>query len=105
MTGATLVTSSGYLTRPSRTRGRHRRQPSPARILLRRRMALGGSAALLATLIVSVGAVVKWATPEAVSPLTALPSTPAATSPPEPPAEPPSPPVASPAPFAVDDKG
>jgi hypothetical protein len=60
---------------------------------------------LLATLIVSVGAVVKWATPEAVLPPTALPSTPGATSPPEPPAEPPSPPVASPAPFAVDDKG
>lgn len=100
-----MVTSSGYVTRPSRTRGRHRKQPSPARLLQRRRLALGGSAVLLATLIVSVGAVVKGATPETVSPPTALPSAPVATSPPEPPAEPPGAPVASPAPFAVDDKG
>src|SRR2546429_5732409 len=75
MTGATLVTSSGYLTRPSRTRGRHRKQPPPGRLLLRWRLALGGSAVLLATLIVTVGALVKWATHETVSPPTAMPST------------------------------
>jgi hypothetical protein len=107
MTGATLVTSSGYLTRPSRTRGRHRKQP-PSRLLLRRRLALGGSAVLLATLIVTVGAVVKSAIPETVTPPAALQSTTVAASPPPPPAEPPSPPpplIATPAPFAVDDKG
>jgi hypothetical protein len=89
MTGATLVTSSGYLTRPSQPRGRHRKQPPPGRLLLRRRLAFGGSAVLLATLIVSVGAVVKWATHETASP---------------PPAAMPSPTVAA-SPFAVDDKG
>jgi hypothetical protein len=60
---------------------------------------------LLATLIVSVGAVVKWATHEIVSLPTALPSTTTAASPPNPPAEPLTPPVAAPAPFAVDDRG
>ncbi|AGB23741.1 hypothetical protein Mycsm_03443 [Mycobacterium sp. JS623] len=73
MTGAPFVTSSGYVTRPSQTRGRQRKQPSPARLLLRRHLALGGSALLLATLIVSVGAVVKWASPESISPPTAFP--------------------------------
>ena len=106
MTGATLVTSSGYLTRPSRTRGRHRKQPPPGRLLLRWRLALGGSAVLLATLIVTVGALVKWATHETVSPPTAMPSTTTiAAPPPTPPAEPPSPPITTPAPFAVDDRG
>jgi len=107
MTGATLVTSSGYLTRTSRTRGRHRKQPPPGRHLLRRRLALGGSAVLLATLIVSVGAVLKWAAPGTVSPPSALPSTVTAGAPP-PQAEPPSAPIqpaATPAPFAVDDRG
>jgi hypothetical protein len=108
MTGATLVTSSGYLTRPSQPRGRHRKQPPPGRLLLRRRLAFGGSAVLLATLIVSVGAVVKWASHETVSPPpAAMPSRTVAASPP-PPAEPPSPPAppkATPAPFAVDDRG
>jgi hypothetical protein len=60
---------------------------------------------LLATLIVSVGAVVKWATHVTVSPPIALPSTTSAASPPQPPAEPVSPPIAAPAPFAVDDRG
>ena len=106
MTGATLVTSSGYLTRPSRTRGRHRKQPPPGRLLLRRRLAFGGSAVLLAALIVSVGAVVKWATHETVSPPpAALPSATTATDPPKPTAEPTSPPIAAPAPFPVDDRG
>ncbi len=104
MTGATLVTSSGYLTRPSRTRGRHRKQPPPRRLLLRRRLAFGGSAVLLAALVVSVGAVVKWSTYEPVSLPNARPSTTIASSPPKPPVEPLSPPVAAPAaPFAVDD--
>jgi hypothetical protein len=62
MTGATLVISSGYLTQPSRSRGRHRKQPPPRRLLLRRRLTFGGSAVLLAVLVVSVGAMVKWAT-------------------------------------------
>src|SRR4051812_17072733 len=105
MTGATLVTSSGYLTRPSQARGRHRKQPAPGRLLLRRRLALGGSAVLLATLIVSVGAVVKWATHVTVSPPTALPSKTTVASPPQPPADPVSPPIAAPAAFAVDDRG
>jgi hypothetical protein len=72
---------------------------------LRRRLALGGSAVLLAVLIVSVGAVVKWVTPEMMSPAPTLPSTTVAASPPPAAAEPPSPPLATPAPFAVDDKG
>jgi hypothetical protein len=108
LTGATLVTSSGYMTRPPRTRGRHRRQPPPGRLLLRRRLALGGSAVLLATLIVSVGAVVRWAAPATVSPPTALPETTIAAGPPPPSVEPPSPsspPIATPAPFAVDERG
>jgi hypothetical protein len=108
MTGATLVTSSGYLTRTSRTRGRHRKQPPPGRHLLRRRLALGGSAVLLATLIVSVGAVVKWAAPGPVTPPSALPSTTVPPDPPPPAAEPPRPPIqppATPARFAVDDRG
>jgi hypothetical protein len=60
---------------------------------------------LLATLIVSVGAVVKWATHVTASPPTILPSTTTAVSPPQPPVEPVSPPIAAPAPFAVDDRG
>jgi hypothetical protein len=60
---------------------------------------------LLATLIVSVGAVVKWVTHEADSPPSASPSTATAASQPKPPAEPLSPPIATPAPFAVDDRG
>src|SRR6202171_6846309 len=67
MTGATLVTTSGYVTQPSRARGRHRRQPPPRRLLLRRRLALGGSAVLLAALVVSVGALVNCATHQLVS--------------------------------------
>ena len=61
---------------------------------------------MLATLIVTVGALVKWATHETVSPPTAMPSTTTiAAPPPTPPAEPPSPPITTPAPFAVDDRG
>src|SRR5689334_4676691 len=108
MTGATLVTSSGYLTEPSRTRGRHRKQPAPRRLLLRRRLAVGGSAVLLALLIMSVGAVAKWLTHEPASLSTARPSTPAAATPPTTPPPPvvPPPPLPAPvAPFAVDDKG
>lgn len=67
-------------------------------------MALGGSAVLLAGLVVSVGAVVKWATHEPVSVPNARPSTMSTTS--APPAEPVSPPVDAPAdPFPVDDRG
>ena len=109
MTGAALVTSSGYLTQPSRSRGRHRKQPPPRRLLWGRRLAFGGSAVLLAVLIVSVGALVKWATHQAVSQPNARPSTPVAPSPapspPQPTAAPLSPPVAAPDPFAVDDMG
>jgi len=108
MTGATLVTSSGYLTQPSRTRGRHRKEPPPRRLLSSRRLALGGSAVLLAALIVSVGAVVKWATHDPVSVPNAYPSTTIAQAPPAPPVVPLSPPVVAPTPaalFAVDDKG
>ena len=74
-------------------------------------MALGGgSAVLLAALVVSVGAVVKWATHEPVSVPSARPSSPVAAapspSPPTPQAEPVSPPAAAPAdPFPVDDRG
>jgi hypothetical protein len=73
-------------------------------------MALGGSAVLLAGLVVSVGAVVKWATHAPVSLPNAQPSTPSAAgappSPSAPQAEPVSPPVAAPAdPFPVDDRG
>src|SRR5262249_27494261 len=102
MTGATLVTSSGYLTRSSRTRGRHRKQPPPRRFLPGRRLAVGGSAALLAGLVVSVGAVVKWVTHEPVPPPSARPSTTIAPSPPKP-VQPVKPPPA--APFPVDDRG
>ena len=109
MTGATLVISSGYLTQPSRSRGRHRKQPPPRRLLLRRRLTFGGSAVLLAVLVVSVGAMVKWATHQPVSQPSARPSTPVtpipSPSPPPPAALPPPPPVAAPDPFAVDDKG
>jgi len=109
MTGATLVTSSGYLTRPARPRGRHRKQPPPHRLHLRRRLAFGGSAVLLAALVVSVGALVKWATHQPVSQPNARPSTTVAPSPspnPSPPAGAPlSAPVAAPDPFAVDDRG
>jgi hypothetical protein len=108
MTGATLVTSSGYLTQPSRTRGRHRKQPPPRRLLSSRRLALGGSAVLLAALVVSVGAVVKWATHDPVSVPNAYPSATIAQAPPASPVVPLSPPVAAPTPaalFAVDDKG
>jgi hypothetical protein len=108
--GATLVTSLGYVTQPSRPRGRHRKQPPPRRLLWGRRLALGGSAVLLAALVVSVGAVVKWATHQPVSLPTARPSTPVAPNPsasPSPPAgEPLRSTVAAPAgPFAVDDRG
>ena len=105
MTGATLVTSSGYLTQPSRSRGRHRKQPPPRRLLLRRRLAFGGSAVLLAVLVVSVGALVKWATHQPVSLPNARPSTPVAPSPSQPAGVPLPPPVAAPDPFAVDDMG
>lgn len=108
MTGATLVTSSGYLTRSSRTPGRHRKQPSPRRLLLRRRLALGGSGILLAALIVSVGAVVKWVSHEPALAPNARPSTTVAPNPPTALPQPVSPqvPAAVPAaPFAVDDKG
>jgi hypothetical protein len=110
MTGATLVTSSGYLTQPSRTRGRHRKQPPPRRLLSGRSLALGGSAVLLAALVVTVGTVVKWATREPVSVPNARASSPVAARPPaspsQPPAQPLSPPTAAPAdPFPVDDWG
>jgi hypothetical protein len=106
MTGATLVTSSGYLTRSSRTRGRHRKQPSPRRLAWGRRLAIGGSAVLLTALIVSVGAVVKWLIHEPVSLPSARPPTPIAARPPQPPVEHVNPPVAAPAaPFAVDARG
>jgi hypothetical protein len=110
MTGATLVTSSGYLTKPSRSRGRHRKQPPPRRLLSGRSLALGGSAVLLAALVVSVGTVVKWATHEPVSVPNASPSMPIASGPPpnpsQPPAEPVSPLAPAPAdPFPVDDRG
>jgi hypothetical protein len=105
MTGATLVTSSGYLTQPSRSRGRHRKQPPPRRLLLRRRLAFGGSAVLLAVLVVSVGVLVEWATHQPVSLPNARPSTPVAPSPSQPAGAPLPPPVAAPDPFAVDDMG
>jgi hypothetical protein len=109
MTGATLVTSSGYLTRPTPTRGRHRKQPPPRRFLSGRHLALGGSAVLLAVLVVSVGALVKWATHQPVSQPNARPSTTVAPSPspnPSPPAGAPlSAPVAAPDHFEVDDRG
>lgn len=97
-----MVISSGYLTQPSRSRGRHRKQPPPRRLLLRRRLTFGGSAVLLAVLIVTVGAMVKWATHQPVSQPSAHPSTPVAPSPPPRSALPP---AAAPDPFAVDDRG
>jgi hypothetical protein len=109
MTGATLVTSSGYLTQPSRPRGRHRKQPPPHRLLVRRRLAFGASAFLLAALVVSVGALVKWVTHQPVSQPNARPSTTIAPSPStnlSPPARAPlSAPVAAHDPFEVDDRG
>jgi len=110
MTGATLVTSSAYLTQPSRSRGRHRKQPPPRQFLSGRSLAVGGSAVLLAALVLSVGTVVKWATHEPVSVPNASPSTPVASDPPpspsRPPAEPLRPPAAAPADlFPVDDRG
>src|ERR1700752_3860932 len=107
MTGATLVTSSGYLTQPSRSGGRHRKQPPPRRLILRRRLAFGGSAVLLAVLVVPFGAMVKWATHQPFSLPNARPSTQAAPSPsPSPPPDVPQlPHVAAPEPFAVDNMG
>jgi hypothetical protein len=55
-------------------------------------------------LIVSVGAVVKWASREPVSLPNAHPSAPVAALPPKPPVEPVSPPAPAPA-FAVDERG
>jgi hypothetical protein len=98
MTGATLVTSSGYLTRPSRTRGRHRKQPPPRRFVPGRRLAVGGSAVLLAALVLSVGSVVKYLAHEPVPRSIASPSTPVASNPPRPAGLPASP-------FAIDDRG
>jgi hypothetical protein len=66
---------------------------------------VGGSAVLLASLIVSVGAVVKWLTHEPASLPTARPSSPVAASTPTPPPPPVAPPPPARAPFAVDDKG
>ena len=101
-----MVTSSGYLTQPSRSRGRHRKQPPPRRFLSGRSLALGGSAVLLAALVVSIGTVVKWATHEPVSVPNARPSTPVAAGPPPSPSQPPTPRDAAPAdPFPVDDRG
>jgi hypothetical protein len=75
-------------------------------LLLRRRLALGGSAVLLAALVVSVGALVKWATHQPGSLPNASLSTPVAPSPSPPTGEPLRPTVAAPAgPFAVDDRG
>jgi hypothetical protein len=110
MTGATLVTGSGYLTQPSRSRGRHRKQPPRRRFLSGRSLAVGGSAVLFAALVVSVGTVVKWATHEPVSVPSASPSTPAASGPAPSPSQPPAEPLSSPAaapsdPFPVDDRG
>jgi len=105
MTEATLVTSSGYLTRPSRSRGRHRKQPAPRRFFSSRRLAVGGSAVLLAALVVSVGSAVKYIAHEPVPRPTARPSTPAVPSPPKPPIEPPSAPARPATPFPVDDRG
>jgi hypothetical protein len=56
-------------------------------------------------LVVSVGAVVKWATHQPVLQPSARPSTPVAPSPPPPAAAPQPPPVAAPDPFAVDERG
>jgi len=108
--GATLVTSLGCVTQPSRPRGRHRKQPPPRRLLWGRRLALGGSAVLLAALVVAVGALLKWATHQPVSLPIARPATPVAPGPspsPSPPAgEPVRPTVAAPSGlFAVDDRG
>jgi hypothetical protein len=70
--------------------------------VLRRRLALGGSAVLLAALIVSVGTVVKWATHESVPrSLAKPPAPPAVVIPPPPPTPTPAPPI----PFATDAKG
>jgi hypothetical protein len=78
-------------------------------MLLRRRLAFGGSAVLLAVLIVPVGALVKWATHQPVSQPNARVSTPVSPSPsprPSPSADASlSPPVAAPDPFAVDEMG
>jgi hypothetical protein len=71
-------------------------------------VALGGSAVLLASLIVSVGAVVKWLSHDPVPAPNARPSTTVAPSPPTetPQAVSPQLPAPVPAvPFAVDDKG
>jgi hypothetical protein len=74
-------------------------------------MAVGGSAVLLAALVVSVGAVVKWATHEPVSLPNARPPSPVAAVPSPSPStpqveQPVSPPAATPAdPFPVDDRG
>jgi hypothetical protein len=69
-------------------------------------LTIGGSAVLLAALIISVGAVVKWSTHEPVSMPSARPSAPVAARPPQPPVETVDPPVAAPAPaFAVDERG
>jgi hypothetical protein len=73
---------------------------------MRRRLALGGgSAILLASLIVSVGAVVKWATHETVPPSAAPSSSKVAASAPPAPAKPTIPPTATRPAFAVDEKG
>ena len=82
-----MVISSGYLTQPSRSRGRHRKQPPPRLLALRgaglRR--IGGPPRGARRLR---GALVKWATHQPVSQPNARPSTPVAPSPSSSPAPP-----------------
>ncbi|HKP41077.1 hypothetical protein [Mycobacterium sp.] len=104
MTGAILVTNTGYVSETSRPRGRHRKQPPPRNI---RRLAAGATAVLLGAVVLVAGALLKWATTHSV-PVASPPEPPRATAAatqPERPADPISPPIDAAAPFTVDDKG
>jgi hypothetical protein len=104
MTGATLVTDTGYVSETSRHRGRHRKQPPSPKMP---RLAVGATVVLLAALVLVAGVVMRWAARHAV-PVAKPQLPPPAQAPaiqPTPDRGPAATPVDAATPFAVDDKG
>jgi hypothetical protein len=103
MTGAMLITDSGQLTRPVRSRGRHRKQAA-RRFTSNGNLSVGLASVLLAGLVFISGLLVKWATEHAVAPPPAPPPVagPTTPSPARPVVEPPG--AAAP-PYPVDAQG